>query len=129
MTTSTGLSHHHDSRCLVESGDHVLMTDSAYGPTRTFCTTLARMGIETLYDPGVGGESLNSSAQYGTGLHRGARLSSFEMQMPATAAVARERNAAVMDNTRATPHFRPLEHGVDVSLRGVLNTSRAMVIW
>ena len=38
------------------AGDHVLMTDSAYQPTRTFCEgTLKRMSVETTYyDPRVG---------------------------------------------------------------------------
>ena len=41
-----------------EAGGHVLVTDSAYDPTRTFCDgTLARMGVETTYyDPRAGGE-------------------------------------------------------------------------
>ena len=48
LTTSTGLSSITMTlAALLNSGDHVLMTDSAYGPTRTFCdNVLARMGIE-----------------------------------------------------------------------------------
>src|SRR6187549_1840279 len=40
----------------VESGDHVLVTDACYGPTRRFCErTLARFGVETtFYDPTIG---------------------------------------------------------------------------
>src|ERR1700742_1565551 len=35
---------------VVNSGDHMLVTDSAYGPTRQFCdTTLKRLGVETSY--------------------------------------------------------------------------------
>ena len=124
VTTSTGLS------CitmtlaaLLKSGDHVLMTDSAYGPTRTFCdNVLARMGIETTYyDPGVGGGIAELIRPNTALVYTEAPGSlSFEMQdVPAIAAVARERNVlVVMDNTWATPlHFRPLEHGVDVSLQ------------
>src|SRR5580704_7866219 len=42
---------------LVQSGDEVLVTDSAYGPTRHFCTQiLSRLGVTaTYYDPGIGG--------------------------------------------------------------------------
>src|SRR5579871_3305585 len=38
------------------AGDHLLMTDSCYGPTRTLCDrTLRRFGIETTYyDPLIG---------------------------------------------------------------------------
>src|SRR5690348_14979592 len=41
---------------LVQAGDHVLVTDSAYGPARTFCDqVLARLGIAvTYYDPLIG---------------------------------------------------------------------------
>src|SRR6188472_3500827 len=40
----------------LKSGDHVLVTDSVYGPTRTFCdTVLARCGVTTTYyDPLIG---------------------------------------------------------------------------
>src|SRR3546814_20906742 len=35
---------------VVKSGDHILVTDSAYGPTRHFCDTLLKkMGVETTY--------------------------------------------------------------------------------
>ena len=41
---------------VVHAGDHVLVTDSAYGPTRTFCDhILTRLGVTTTYyDPLVG---------------------------------------------------------------------------
>ncbi len=43
--------------CYLSAGDHLLMTDSCYGPTRRFCRKmLTRMGIETtFYDPLIGG--------------------------------------------------------------------------
>ena len=42
---------------VLKSGDHVLVTDSVYRPTRNFCNTvLTRLGIETtFYDPLIGG--------------------------------------------------------------------------
>ena len=47
---------------LLGAGDHALITDSAYGPTRNFCVNvLTRYGVEiTFYDPmiGAGVESL-----------------------------------------------------------------------
>ena len=48
----------------VESGDHVLVTDSTYSPTRRFCDdVLSRFGVETdYYDPMIGGESTHQAA-------------------------------------------------------------------
>ena len=42
----------------VSAGDHILVLDSCYGPTRIFCNTvLARMGVEVeYYDPLIGGD-------------------------------------------------------------------------
>ncbi len=39
--------------CAVKAGDHILVADSVYRPTRTFCdTVLRRLGVETTYfDP------------------------------------------------------------------------------
>src|SRR5437660_6090067 len=46
---------------VLKTGDHVLVTDSAYRPTRNFCNTvLTRLGIETtFYDPLIGGGILS----------------------------------------------------------------------
>ncbi|MBI3453149.1 MAG: cystathionine beta-lyase, partial [Rhodospirillales bacterium] len=103
-------------------GDHALVVDSIYGPTRRVCDTLlARFGVEvTYYDPAVG-------AGIAALIRPNTRLVfletpgslSFEMQdVPAIAAAARKAGAiTVIDNTWATPlYFRPLAHGVDVSL-------------
>ena len=40
----------------VSAGDHILVSDSVYGPNRLFCTDmLKRMGVETeFYDPLIG---------------------------------------------------------------------------
>jgi cystathionine beta-lyase len=104
------------------SGDHVLMTDSCYGPTRHFCDkTLARFGVETTYyDPLLGGgiASLfrpNTRAVY----CESPGSLTFEVQdIPAIAAAAHARGVSVLlDNTWATPvYFRALEHGVDLSI-------------
>lgn len=104
----------------VKSGDHLLVTDSTYGPTRRFCDrTLARMGVQTTYyDPliGAGIAELmrpNTRAVY---LESPGSLT-FEVQdFPAIARVARERGAAVIhDNTWATGmFFRSFDHGADL---------------
>jgi cystathionine beta-lyase len=107
----------------VRAGDHVLVTDSAYGPTRKFCDTiLSRYGVTTnYYDPTIGDGIAalmkpNTSAIF---VESPGSLS-FEIQdVPAIAAAAHARNATVlMDNTWASPiHFRALEKGVDLSIQ------------
>jgi cysteine-S-conjugate beta-lyase len=104
----------------VKSGDHVLVTDSVYGPTRRFCArTLARFGVETtFYDPtlGAGIEGLMRANTRVVYLESPGSLT-FEVQdFPAIAAVARGRRAAVIhDNTWATgAFFRSFEHGADL---------------
>jgi len=105
------------------AGDHLLVTDACYGPTRHFCDKLAvRFGIETTYfEPLIGGRiadefKANTKAVFleSPGSH------TFEVQdVPAIAAKTRERGIAViLDNTWATPlYFGALNHGVDLSLQ------------
>ena len=106
----------------VKAGDHILVSDSAYGPTRHFCdTVLARMGVETTYfDPCVGaGIAGLFRANTSTVLVEAPGSQSFEMQdVPAIAAVAHQRETCViMDNTWATPlFFPPHDRGVDLAV-------------
>jgi len=104
----------------VKSGDHVLVTDSAYSPTRRFCErTLARFGVETtFYDPAIGAgiEALMRPDTRLVYLESPGSLT-FEVQdFPAIAKVAHARGAAVIhDNTWATGmFFRSFEHGADL---------------
>jgi cystathionine beta-lyase len=110
----------------VRQGDHVLMPDSVYWPTRRFCReVLPRFGVSTtFYDPRVGEAGRAAVERLFTPATRVLFLESpgsltFEMQdVPLLAEVARARGAvSLIDNTWATPlFFRPLEHGVDVSI-------------
>ena len=106
----------------VKAGDHVLVTDSAYGPTRHFCdTVLKRFGVETeYYDPCIGaGIERLMRANTTAVLVEAPGSQSFEMQdVPAIAEVAHARDACViMDNTWATPlFFPPHERGVDLAI-------------
>jgi cysteine-S-conjugate beta-lyase len=108
---------------IVHAGDHVLVTDSAYGPTRTFCDQiLTRLGVTvTYYDPLIGagiGELIRPNTRL-VYLESPGSLS-FEMQdTAAIAKVAHNKNALVlMDNTWATPlYFRPFDHGVDMVIQ------------
>ncbi len=105
-----------------KAGDHLLVADTVYGPTRRFCdTVLARFGVTTTYyDPLIGG-GIESLVRDNTRLifMEAPGSLTFEMQdVPAITAVARRRGiTTVLDNTWATPlFFKPLAHGVDISL-------------
>ena len=105
------------------AGDHLLMVDTVYAPTRAFCRgALARFGVETTYYPATATvaelEALirpNTKALYLESPGSG----TFEVQdVPALAAAAKARGIAVlMDNTWATPLFcKPLALGADISI-------------
>jgi len=107
------------------AGDHVLVADSCYWPTRSFCDRmLQRYGVETsYYDPTIGGAISGLMKPNTRAVFCEAPGSlTFEMQdIPAIAAAAHARGASVlMDNTWATPiYFQPLAHGVDLSIQAV----------
>jgi cystathionine beta-lyase len=107
---------------LTRPGDHVLVTDAVYGPTRRFCELhLKRLGVDvTYYDPLLGAD-IAREFRPATRLVFAESPGSltFEVQdVAAIAAVAHARNAlVVLDNSWATPfHFRAFDHGVDVSV-------------
>jgi cystathionine beta-lyase len=106
----------------VSAGDHVLVPDSVYWPTRRFTRhTLARFGVEvTFYDPCIGDEleALFRPTTRVLFMESPGSLT-FEVQdVPRLAGIARRHGAySVVDNTWATPlYFQPLAHGADVSL-------------
>ena len=107
----------------VEAGDHILVSDSVYQPTRLFCDRLlAKLGVETTYyDPVIAG-GIDKLVRANTRLvfTESPGSQTFEVQdIPAIAAVAKERKLwLLLDNTWASPlYFRPFEHGVDVSIQ------------
>lgn len=107
---------------LAKPGDHVLVTDVVYGPTRRFCDNhLRRLGVDvTYYDPSIGAgiEALFRDSTRIVFLESPGSLT-FEVQdVPAITAVARARGAlSVIDNSWATPlGFRAFDHSVDVSV-------------
>lgn len=109
----------------LSAGDHVLVTDSVYHPTRRFAdTVLTRMGVEvTYYDP-LAGAGIAALMKPNTRVvfTESPASNTFEMQdIPAIADAAHARDAVVMmDNTWATPlYFRPLDHGVDISIHAL----------
>jgi cystathionine beta-lyase len=108
---------------LLQAGDHILVTDNCYGPTRQFCdSVLTRYGVATtFYDPLIGGGIAALIQPNTRAIFTEAPGSlSFEVQdVPAIAAAAHARDAVVlMDNTWASPlHFRALDKGVDLSIQ------------
>jgi cystathionine beta-lyase len=108
---------------VLKAGDHLLVCDNAYRPTRNFCNgLLARYGVETSYfDPLIGaGIAALFKPNTKAVLLEAPGSQSFEMpDIPAIASVAHARGALVIDdNTWATPlYHRSLEQGVDISMQ------------
>jgi cystathionine beta-lyase len=108
---------------VLKSGDHLLVCDNVYRPSRNFCDgLLARFGVEISYfDPLIGaGIAALFKPNTKAVLIEAPGSQSFEMpDIPAIASVAHARGALVIDdNTWATPLFhRSLDHGVDISIQ------------
>ena len=107
----------------VKSGDHLLMVDSVYEPTRGFCDgILKNMGVETsYYDPMIG-EGIAELIRDNTSvifLESPGSLTMEVQDVPAIAKVAKQHDILVMlDNTWASPiNFQPFEYGVDISIQ------------
>ncbi|MGW9329028.1 cystathionine beta-lyase [Bosea sp. NPDC055594] len=108
---------------VLSSGDHLLVTDSVYRPTRMFCDKmLSRMGVEvTYYDPAIGAGIADLFKPNTKAVWTEAPGSqTFEMQdIPAIVEAAHARDVLVlMDNTWATPLFFDSHNfGVDLSVQ------------
>jgi cystathionine beta-lyase len=108
---------------VLHAGDHLLVSDSVYGPTRTFCdTVLTRYGVTTTYYDPLAADRVAFLIQPNTRavFTEAPGSLSFEMQdIPAIAAAAHAHGAVVlMDNTWASPlFFAALQHGVDLSIQ------------
>ena len=123
IVTASGLSAIATSMlAFLEAGDHLLMVDSTYGPTRRLCDLeLKRWGIEvSYYDPCIGA-GIADLIQPNTKVIFAEIVGSltFEVQdMPAICAAAHAKGVVVVsDNTWATPlYIKPFELGIDVSV-------------
>ncbi|WP_436641159.1 cystathionine beta-lyase [Microbaculum sp. FT89] len=106
----------------LKAGDHLLVTDSCYAPTRSFCDgIMTRFGVSVeYYDPRVGaGIADLIRPETAVIFLESPGSHTFEVQdVPAIVATAREHDiATIIDNTWATPlFFRPLEVGVDIAI-------------
>ncbi|HEX4272729.1 MAG TPA: cystathionine beta-lyase [Rhizomicrobium sp.] len=103
------------------AGDHLLMVDSCYEPSRILCDrTLKRYGVETTYYAPT--EDIapllrpNTKAVF---CESPGSLTFAMQDIPAIVKTAHAHGASVlMDNTWATPIlFQPLAHGVDMSIQ------------
>jgi cystathionine beta-lyase len=103
------------------AGDHILMVDSAYEPTRILCDrTLKRLGVETSYYAPTEDITPHLRPNTKAVFCESPGSLTFEVQdIPAIVKAAHAHGAAVlMDNTWATPlFFQPLKHGVDLSIQ------------
>jgi cystathionine beta-lyase len=108
---------------LLKAGDHVLMVDTVYWPTRRFCNDfLKRFGVETTYyDPLIGaGIAEFMRPETKVVFCEAPGSLTFEMQdIPAIAQAAHAGGAlVVLDNTWASPlFFQPFDKGVDISIQ------------
>ncbi|MEW6263193.1 MAG: cystathionine beta-lyase [Thermodesulfobacteriota bacterium] len=110
---------------VVQAGDHALIADSVYGPTRNFCDTyFPRFNIEhDYYDPLIGAgisECLRPNTRLVYVESPGSNT--FEVQdVPAIAAALKPSGVkVVMDNTWASPlYFKPFTQGVDLSVQAI----------
>ncbi len=106
----------------LKAGDHLLMVDTAYFPTRKFCdSVLAHFGVETTYyDPTISGDIVRLMRPNTRVVFTESPGSlTFEIQdIPAIAAAAHANGALVMmDNTWGVLSFQPFSHGVDISIQ------------
>jgi cystathionine beta-lyase len=111
---------------VLKAGDEVLATDAVYKPTRRFCErALKRFGMATRYFPPRASPSeviaLVSPATRVILLESPGSLTMEMQDTPAIAALARQAGVlTVMDNTWAAGlHFKPLDHGVDLSVQSL----------
>ncbi|WP_215753689.1 cystathionine beta-lyase [Acetobacter sp. P5B1] len=109
----------------LNAGDHCLLPDSVYSPTRRFAeNVLKRFGVETTYyPPCASAETLTGLMQPNTRVlfSESPGSHTFEVQdVPMLARVAHAHGARLMmDNTWGFGIFAPFTHGVDVSIQAL----------
>ncbi|SIO95108.1 cystathionine beta-lyase [Vibrio spartinae] len=107
----------------VSTGDHILMVDTCYEPTREFCETIMKkMGIETTYYDPMIGEDIESLIRPNTKILFTESPGSITMEVQDIPTLSRIAHAhdiiVILDNTWAAGvNFSPFEHGVDISVQ------------
>ena len=111
---------------VLQSGDAVRVADTCYRPTRRFCDkVLKRYGVSVdYYDPRLPPEAVFADAPANLRLIVLESPGSLSMEMQDVAAVTREARArgvmTLADNTwGAGLYFKPLAHGVDISVQAL----------
>ncbi|MDX1949256.1 MAG: cystathionine beta-lyase [Rickettsiales bacterium] len=126
LLTSSGLSS--ITLCLtsfLKNGDHLLLTDSAYGPNRRFCNkVLSGFGVETSFYIPNNVEDLLSKVKPNTKVIFIEAPGSYTFEIIDFEPIikfAKENNIiTIIDNSWATPfYFKPLEIGFDVSIHAI----------
>lgn len=113
----------HTLTAFLKSGDHLLISDSVYGPTRTFAdSVLKRFGVDVEYFDPIVGPGIRMQLRANTRVVFIESPGSHSMDIldvPAIADAAHARGAVViLDNSWASPlYFKPLALGVDVSVQ------------
>ncbi|SCU78102.1 LANO_0A02102g1_1 [Lachancea nothofagi CBS 11611] len=108
--------------CLVKAGDHILVCDSVYQPTRVFCDgLLAKLGVRTQYYNPLIGDDLEELIGPNTSLIYLESPGSQTMEtqdIPTIVRIAKKHGIkTILDNTWATPlFFNAHGHGIDISL-------------
>jgi len=109
----------------VKAGDHILVTDIVYGPTRRFCTKrLKAMGVEvSFFDPMIGAEIEAQIQDNTTAIFVETPGSlTFELSdLPAISSATKSRNISLIaDNTwGAGVYYQPLKLGADISVQAL----------
>jgi len=111
---------------LLKAGDEVLVADCVYAPTRRLCDhLLRRYGVEVRYfDPCADAEAVIAQVTSATRLimlESPGSLTFEVLDVPGIARLASERGVlTAIDNTYgAGLLFKPLDHGVDVSIQAL----------
>jgi cystathionine beta-lyase len=105
---------------VAHAGDHVLISDSSYEPTRHFCETVLRANNVDVeyYDPRIGNRISTLIRTNTKAIHTESPGSlTFEVQdLPAIVEARGDRDIAIIaDNSWATPlYYKPLEMGADI---------------
>lgn len=105
-----------------QAGDHILITDNCYGPSRKSCEEiLRRFGVDIEYYPPLIGADIEKLFRPNTKLvfMEAPGSLTFEVQDVGaiTAAAKKAGIKTAIDNSWATPlFFRPITFGIDVSV-------------
>lgn len=115
----------HALMAFVQAGDHVLIADNIYGPTRSFADhMLLKLGIQVEYFNSCDLYALQTKIKRNTSVVFVESPGSITLELSDIAAISeishRVGAKVLVDNSWATPlYFQPLHHGADVSIQAV----------